>query len=199
MYMSLRFSCCCVRKKKKREVDQRTLVLASSLSKNKYISRERTKEEEGYTYSPVTQCRCREKKMKKMKKKKKKTHYQLTTMLLMNDHYRLMANLDDRNYKQPLHEHCQSQSRKNYYHLYLNHHQHHHYLKHLLMNNHHHQTINNNKQNLFYFIRKETFLRYSHVDDYCGKHFHHYVFVDVVVEDMSSLEKIYKVVVVVDY
>jgi hypothetical protein len=39
------------------------LVLAS-LSKNKHIERKNEKEE-GYTYSPVTQCRCREKRRRK--------------------------------------------------------------------------------------------------------------------------------------
>jgi hypothetical protein len=42
------------------------------------ISKERTNKEEGYTYSPVTQCRCREKRDEKKDRKKKKT---LTTML----------------------------------------------------------------------------------------------------------------------
>jgi len=79
------------------------------------------------------------------RKKEEEKHYELTTKLLMNDHYSLMENLDDRNYMQPLHGHCQNQSRKNYYHLNLYHHQHH-YLIHLLMNNHHHQT---NKKKYF--------------------------------------------------
>jgi hypothetical protein len=50
---------------KKEIIDQRTLVLAS-LSKNKYIERKNEKEE-GYTYSPVTQCRCQEREKKKKK------------------------------------------------------------------------------------------------------------------------------------
>jgi hypothetical protein len=52
---------------KKEKVDQRTLVLAS-LSKNKYNKERMNEKEEGYTYSPVTQCRCRE-------KEEEKTHY----------------------------------------------------------------------------------------------------------------------------
>jgi hypothetical protein len=46
------------------------------------ISKEsRKKKEEGYTSSLITQCHCWE----------KKKYYELTTMLLMNDYYHLMA------------------------------------------------------------------------------------------------------------
>ncbi len=133
-------------KKDKRKVDQRTLVLAS-LSKNKYISKERTKRRRQHLFPGNAMSLPR-----KRRKKKKKTHYELTTMLLVNDHYRLMANLDDRNYMQPLHVHCQNQSRKNYYHLNLNHHHHHHYSIHLLMNNHHHQTNQIFKRNFIFYL-----------------------------------------------
>jgi len=47
-----------------RRADQRTLVLAS-LSKNKYNIERENEKEEGNTYSPVTQCRCREKDEKR--------------------------------------------------------------------------------------------------------------------------------------
>jgi hypothetical protein len=53
---------------------------------------------------------------------------------------------------QPLHVHCQNQSRKNYYHLNLNHHHHHHYSIHLLMNNHHHQTNQIFKRNFIFYL-----------------------------------------------
>lgn len=103
---SVRVSCCCVRRKEEKEkIDQRTLVLAS-LSKNKYmyiyISKERMKKKVTLIL-PVTQCRCREKRRRR--REKKNTMNEWSTMLSMNDHCRLMANSDDRNYKLLLNEH----------------------------------------------------------------------------------------------
>ncbi len=61
---------------KKERIDQRTLVLAS-LSKNKYIERKNEKEE-GYTYSPVTQCRCQEREKRRKKNTLLMNYYALS-------------------------------------------------------------------------------------------------------------------------
>ena len=104
---------------KRKRVDQRTLVLAS-LSKNKYVyivirnnkqksKRRKWKKEEGYTYSPGNAMSLPRKREEEEGEEKtlwtNEWTSELTTMLLMNDHYRPMANWDDRNYRQLLHVH----------------------------------------------------------------------------------------------
>ncbi len=84
MYMSVRFSRCCVRKRER--IDQRTLVLAS-LSKNKYIERKNEKRRRLHLFPGNAMSLPR-----KRQKEEKKNIHTLTTMLSVNDQYRLMAN-----------------------------------------------------------------------------------------------------------
>jgi len=96
--------CCCVRKRKRKrnESTSEHWYWLYYQRINIYPENKRDKWRRFTLIPPVTQCRCRK---EDEDEEEENTLRELTTMLLMNDHYRLMANLDDRNYKQLLREH----------------------------------------------------------------------------------------------